>query len=168
MIKTKKALSEIVANLLIVLIVVSAIGVLWVVFKNSSTNLSPELECSGFSLSNDVSVVKACYLDNRYSEMAVTIKRNPDNYNLSGFMIGFSNVSGGNVKFALRKKQCADIRLLSQDYGRDCDIINAGETKDYVFNLTGEGRMDSLNYGFYLGLNKNFCPIDKFPVSGLC
>lgn len=157
----KKAISELVTNVLIILLVISSISVLWIIFKNIS--YSPELKCSSLSLGNNFNILNACYLNE--NEIQLNIKRGVDISNISSFYIVYSNLDS-SVKFLIRQKACSDIRLANSEYGRLCSINNPGETKKYIFNMSGEERMSEVNFGVYI--EDNLCSVSKTYILDKC
>ena len=84
--KNKRALSAIVANLLLVLLVLIAIGIVWVVVHNLISGGSNTIGINQFTIALDI---KSAYVLN--SNIFVTVQRNSGEGNLTGIRFVFFN-----------------------------------------------------------------------------
>jgi len=78
----KKGLSTIVATLLIIMLVLVAIGIIWVVIKNVIKGGTEQVSLGKFTV--DMEISKADKIN--YSNINVTVKRNPGEGELSGII----------------------------------------------------------------------------------
>ncbi|MCX6749609.1 MAG: myxococcus cysteine-rich repeat containing protein [Candidatus Pacearchaeota archaeon] len=84
--KSRKGLSAIVANLLIILLVLVAVGVIWVVIRNVISSGSEQIELGQFTF--DLSI-KSAYVSG--TNIVVGVRRSPGGGELLGMKFIFSN-----------------------------------------------------------------------------
>ena len=96
----KRGLSDVIATLMIILLVIVAVGIVWVVVRNVISSGSEEIELGRFSYDLNI---RSAYLDSQNSVdvVRVTVRRNAGGENLSGMRFTFSD--GGNSYIADRK-----------------------------------------------------------------
>lgn len=146
-----KADSNLIAILIFVLLSISAIAIFWAVISNK-INLSPQISCSDFELKKSLKINKACYLNE--NEILISLERKLDSDTITSLEFDFDNFG-----FLLKDKSfgCSDIRELNSEYGRACEIVLQGMSKDYVFNVAEEGNSKNIFVGVYLGENNQIC-----------
>ena len=93
MIRNKKALSTVVTTLIIILLVLVAIGIIWVVINNVVTEGSDSINYSSKCLEIDVkaTAVSAC----AFNSCEVTLKRNAGGDAFEGVKLVFKNQTTG-------------------------------------------------------------------------
>ena len=110
----KKALSDVISTILIILLSIALIGVFWNLILGLIDNpsLSPETSCPIILSKNPISIQKACYNSN---QIELTLSRNLNNIKINsfGFIIDEEKAfSCGN--------QCGE-----------CYILDEGSSKTY-------------------------------------
>ena len=92
MINNKKGLSMIVSTLIIILLVLVAVGVIWVVVNNLIQSGSDQVELSSKCLDVDIQATKVeCIAE---GTCAVTLERTSTGDEIKGVMLAFSNADG--------------------------------------------------------------------------
>ena len=115
----KKALSNIVASLVIILLSLVAVSTIWVTTKKLIDNvaLSPEIDCLDIKIQPPIKINSVCY-DSINKQIKVELKRNFQELQINSISI-LSN-SGLEWKCS---STCGN-----------CLILNSGETKTYLLN----------------------------------
>ena len=120
----KKAVSEVIATLLLVLLAITAVSVLGFFIKaqlnKQVVSMSPQLECIEMQANQMIKIENACYNETK-KEVKLTLKRAIDNFNIQE--LDFFAVSEGN-KERFRCSRCGN-----------CRILKAGEIKNYYFDV---------------------------------
>src|SRR3989344_5206618 len=115
--KSKKALSEIISATLLVVLVVSIVGVFGVFMKNyvSQLSLSPQISCSDMSNNPPLSIEKAC-LNNATGDIELSLHRYADSIDINKLEF--------NIDFGISSQsyEC------SSSCG-SCKILETGERK---------------------------------------
>ena len=91
MLNNKKGLSAIVATLMIILLVLIAVGIIWVVVKNVVDSGAEDIEKGAKCMGVDLSITSA-KLNAGYYE--VVVERGADDEELAGVKLIFSNADG--------------------------------------------------------------------------
>lgn len=120
--RDKKGLSTVVANLLLILLVLIAIGIVWVVVRNiiSSGTQSIELNQITFDFS-----VKSAYIYG--SDIVVSVKRNPGGGTLAGLKFVFTNTTESVSVDRFLSMNELDTKTFSFN-SSEVPGINAGDT----------------------------------------
>lgn len=121
-IKNKKAASQIVTAVFLIMISVTAVAIIFTSIRTviSNPNLSPENSCLNLQLKSLITIEKACY-NQQTKDIEITVTRNIDDkitLNTLGFII---NTQPNSKKFSCNY-QCGN-----------CDILSPGQTKTYYF-----------------------------------
>lgn len=119
MIKNKRALSTIVASLLVILLSITAVLAIWITIKGLTNNvaLSPEINCFDVKIQPPIKINSACYNPEK-KQIELELKRNLEELNMNSISI----LSDSNSEW-----QC------SSTCG-NCLILTPGETKTYFLN----------------------------------
>jgi hypothetical protein len=119
----KRALSGVIASVLIILVAMAAIVVLGFAIKSlvQAPALSPKLNCLELQTSPPLEISKACY-NSQTKEVQITVKRNTKDISISQleFLIGSE---AQNEKWAC-----------GLSCGGNCVILSKGQTKTYFFS----------------------------------
>ena len=120
----KKSLSTVVATILIVAISIVAIGTIYLVINNLIYGVaySPEFSCKDIKITPPISIRSACYNPST-NEIEVSLKRNLNELKIYA------------LEFLINSDEESS-RYKCGDYGCTCTILNAGETKSYLFKTT--------------------------------
>ena len=119
MIKNKKALSNIIATLIIISISLLAIALIWNIFNNlaKEIKMSPEINCFDIKIQPPIKINSACY-NSENKQIEIELKRNFNEIQINSISIS----SDSNSEW-----QC------SSTCG-NCIILNSGEIKTYFLN----------------------------------
>lgn len=114
-IKNKKALSNIIASLILILLSLVAVSMLWVTFNNLSTKIqmSPEINCFDIKIQPPIKINSACF-NSEKNQIEIELKRNLEELQINS--LGLITETG--------EWKC------SSSCG-NCVILNEGETKTY-------------------------------------
>lgn len=118
LIKNKKAISSIIATLIIILVSLVAVSMLWITFNNfaNEIKMSPEINCFDIKIQPPITINSVCY-NSENKQIEVELKRN------------FNEIQINSLKLITetREWQC------SSACG-NCIILNSGETKKYFLD----------------------------------
>lgn len=158
-----RAVSNVVVSVALVALSLLAVSVMWVSTNRVIVSFSPDIDCTGFELGTNIKVDKVCYLNE--NEIFVSVKRGLESFEIDSLVFSFDSVS-----FKLENKNfgCTDIREEDFEYGRECEIVGIGQTKEYVFNLTGEKMFEGLDIGVYMSGAGNICKVGNKKISEKC
>ena len=114
--KNKKAISTIIASLIIILLSLTAISIIWITIRGvtNSIALSPEISCINIKITPPLNINSACY-DSENNQIKVELKRNLDNLQINSIYL----ISNTGFEW-----QCTSTC-------GNCIILNQGETKNY-------------------------------------
>jgi hypothetical protein len=99
MFNDKKALSTVVASLLIILLVIVAIGVIWVVLRNTVSEGTGQLDLGAKCLQIDLEATKVeCTNSSGWSTCNVTFKRGSGGDEIGGAKVIFFDSTGDTSK----------------------------------------------------------------------
>jgi len=124
--KDKKALSTIVATLLVLLLCIIAIAIIYFTIQNliNKTRYSPQFTCSEIKLENPIEIISSCYnLETNNIEITVTNSFSRINVEKIGFLIKSST--------DYSEYACGEI-------GCGCIVPEKGNTKTYFFEFSPE------------------------------
>src|SRR3989344_7892888 len=149
--QNKKAQSEIITTILLCLLVIAAITILWIMVKNVVVLKSPTQDnCISLLTS---SIKNACYQDN---EIKVTLNRGEGIIAVDKIRVIFSPAE---AIWEIQGSKCLDAKIDGREYGGYCDILQAGETRTYVFNTNTLDKQETVSVIFYA--NDLACEIAK-------
>lgn len=149
----KKALSQVVATVLIVMlsiIAASTIGYI-VIDLAKAPSLSPQASCLDISLLKPVKIESACY-NNKTSEIELKMSRSMENLEISSLSFMFSSQAGSSKKW-LCSSDCAN-----------CNVLQKGETKIYYLNAPSLMAIGNSS----ITLSTQGCLLDRTEFLGLC
>ncbi len=122
--KNKKAVSQVVTTVLILVLTISAVALISVAINSTIKNqltLSPKTSCLEMQFSPPIKIEKACY-DANTNDTEITLKRNPDD-KIQINSLSFSINSGSESTSFSCGEACGN-----------CQILKIGEIKTYYFN----------------------------------
>ena len=116
--KNKKALSTIVASLILILLSLVAVSILWTTFNNLANRIqmSPEINCFDIKIQPPIKINSVCYSEEK-KQIDVELKRNLEELQINS--LGLITETG--------EWEC------SSTCG-NCLILNTGETKTYFID----------------------------------
>ena len=158
----KLGLSQIVGMTLLIAITLVAISIVFVMVKDQ-INFSPDIQCSSLGIKSHIFLRSACYLND--GEISVSLERDLDSFEIQ--LMDFTFSEPFEMEFVLTGGKCLDIRDSSSEYGRDCFLIEAGQKKNYVFNVSGEERIKKFSLGLGLDNFEN-CAINQIEIKDNC
>ena len=136
MIENKKGLSEVVTTLIIILLVLVAIGIVWVVVNNVLQSGTEQAELSAKCLNVDI---KATAVSCVAGTCSVTYKRNSGTDAVSGIIIVLSNGTesaqkqvAGNINISATKTETGFVTGLTN--------VNKAEIAAYFTAASGENQ----------------------------
>jgi flagellin-like protein len=159
--ESNKALSNVVASIILIVITILAVIIVWFFTKNIISKSPPELGC--FDLSSGMGIEKACYLNNE--EIKVDVKRGFDGIQIENLRFSFLGASLNSSVWEITGKKCLDIRL-GERYGNYCYIVPEGAVYSYVFNVIGVENENSVKLG--AGIEDGFCNLGERFVAVSC
>ena len=119
----KKALSEIVANILMILLSITLIALvsssIFSLVKNP--NLSPGTSCPIIQFNQPIKIDSVCYNEEK-QEVELTLSRNSD-----------EKIKIESLKFIISDNSASESFSCSSSCG-NCEILNNGEKKTYYIN----------------------------------
>lgn len=126
----KIGISELVTVVLLALLGILATGIVYYEFRDN-LNLSPEISCFEIQADPEITVSDACY-DSNLMETVVTLSRRLSEKEIGDLEFSFSNPQSNWICNSM----CGD-----------CEILSAGETKEYRFSM--EGKPESVTLSIY-------------------
>lgn len=147
--KSRRGLSEIVANLLIILLVLVAIGVVWVVVRNVLSSGASNVELGQFTF--DISI-KSAYVSG--TNIVVGVRRSPGGGELLGMKFVFSNE---------RESKIIEKRVVMNEFDERTFTFNSTEISG--MNAGDEVSVAPL-YKLDSGAEKTGNPTDSATISG--
>lgn len=144
----KKAISDIVANILIILIGIMAVSILWISVESTIQKpfLSPQNNCFQENFNPPISIEKVCF-NEITKDIELTIKLSTTNISELNFILDSSGKS--------KEWQC------SNSCG-DCTLPEPYSTKTYYF------QNDNTNLKDKIFLIANSCLISKAEIKNNC
>ena len=124
-IKNKKAVSQVVTTMLIIMLTISAVAIIGFAINNSIKNklaLSPKTSCLEMQFSPPIKIEKACYNLNT-NDTELTIKRNADDKIQINTLVFILNSGSGSDSFTCGNS-CGN-----------CQILKIAERKIYYLNI---------------------------------
>ena len=129
--KNKKALSDIIANLLLILLGILAAGIVFSVVVNKiQPSLSPQISCLDLKLEQQLTIQKACY-NQTNSQIELILKRKPKNTEINSIDFAI-NYNSGSEDFS-----CGENCI-------NCRLQNPSSTKTYYFTSTTNTKPNSI------------------------
>lgn len=122
-----KGVSQVITTIILVSLVLASVGIVWSVINNI-IQLSPDVECTNFEITQPIAIQNSYYQQN---EVNLTLKRSEDNFNITGFKFSFSN---GEV-FLVEGNKCLDVRT-KDEYGKTCELLSVSQEKTYFFKAS--------------------------------
>ena len=155
----KRAVSNLIATIFLILIVITMIIIFWGFIKEV-VQKSPAENIDCLSVINEIGIKKACYLNE--NEIEVRLKRGFDNYDIEKLKFSFSGED--SAVWELTGKKCSDVRT-GDKYGDYCEILNPGEEISYVFYAVDTARLNKIRLA--VG-NGNLCSVSEKTVENNC
>jgi effector-binding domain-containing protein len=120
-IKNKKALSQVIANLMMILLILIAIGTIWIVVKKVSDQVqySPEIQCMKLTKNPSVKILKACF-NEESNDVEIVLKREIDSLRVN------------KLKFDIDSSEWC----CGQPDCMQCLVLNPSSTKTYFFDFS--------------------------------
>jgi len=158
---TKKAVSNIIVAVLLIVLVITLIAIFWAsVIK--IIRMSP-LETEYIDLTNQISIEKACYLNE--NEIKIDIKRSFGEVDIEKLRVYFLGDSE-NI-FEISGKKCSDIKI-NEKYGGYCEVLRAGESLSYIFNMTGLTKKQKVELEVFIKGEKEGRSVNKINIDEIC
>ncbi|MEK6872032.1 MAG: archaellin/type IV pilin N-terminal domain-containing protein [Nanoarchaeota archaeon] len=154
----KKAVSEIITTVILIMLVITAIIIVWVMVKNVAVLKGPTPQDCLLLLQSTIK--NACY---EQREIKIIISRGLDNFALDKIRFMFSPAQ---AIWDIKGTKCLDARLNDREYGGYCDILQAGETLTYVVNAEALEKQDEITILFYA--DELACEIGKETIKPQC
>lgn len=123
--KNKKALSTIIATMMIILLSLVAISTIWITISSliNTVQYSPEFSCQDFTIQPPIRINKACF--NLTTEDAeITLKRNIDNFEIQKLIFIMQSSTQSS-------EWCCGLPNCPQ-----CQVLKPGTTQNYLFDFT--------------------------------
>lgn len=154
----KKALSNTVVNVLLIVAAMLAIMLVWYSVRQLTKNPG-ETPC--FYFVNALKIEKACYLNE--NEVQIVLNRNFENLAIEKMEFSFSP---GNALWEIKNEKCSDARTSNNNYGGYCKILAPGATSSYIFNTSGLEKQQIIEFAI---LNSgNLCSIGNKIITSSC
>lgn len=118
LIKNKRALSNIIASLIIILLSLVAVSAIWITVNNltKQVSLSPEINCFNTKIQPPIKINSACYNEEK-NQIEIELKRNLEELQITALEL---ITEAGEWKCS---STCGN-----------CIILNSGETKTYFLD----------------------------------
>jgi len=142
---SKKAVSEVIASVLLILVVIAAAGVIYgFVMPLIKTNIEESQKCSSAVLEIDTESGYTCY-DPYENEVSVEIKRSEKDVEITGIQLQVYS-AGKSTSATIRNGTVVDgIREYSQTaYGKNLTIPKKNEANTYVIDLSKIGTPETV------------------------
>ncbi len=158
--KDKKAVSAIVATILLIAIVVAATGLIRQrIIPMAAESLGISKACMNAKVSIDTKSSFTCY-NPQNNEVSVMLSRGTGDFQLLGIDL---IVSGGGVatSFIINNRADPKIRMYSGDYNSMLELPNKEEKKTYVLNVSSLSEVWDLRVApiVRLGVSEQVCGI---------
>ena len=147
MFKHKKAVSALVATVLLILITVAAVGIIWgAIMPMITTSLNVGRECLNARLTVNTQSGYTCIISTA-NQTQVMISRGSEEFTPAGMQI-LASGQGRTITISLNSTPNAFVRMIDGIYGGALQIPNINEERTYVINTSG------------IAGNVNFVPTD--------
>lgn len=134
--KSKKAISDVVATMLIILIAIAAVTILWNVIKPSITsNLNKGKEC--YDLREYFKVLDSEYTYYTDANTSVMIERGSENITTKGFLIGLSKEGGLSQRYEINGSSITNVKMMNGTSYINLELPKPGEARTYLFTNFG-------------------------------
>ncbi|PIN90710.1 hypothetical protein COU57_02615 [Candidatus Pacearchaeota archaeon CG10_big_fil_rev_8_21_14_0_10_32_14] len=149
-INDKRALSNVVATFLILLLSMIAIGIVYGTVSNIlySIKYSPTLSCIDIMVKNPIEIVSSCY-NAETKKIEVELRRS------------FGNVEINDLKFHIVSSNLYNLVYSCSSETCGCTILGQGEIKKYEFDLSSAGE----NIYESVVINTNDCIIKESRIN---
>ena len=129
--KPKKALSTVIATMILILLSLTAVGILGVTIKNLAdrVQMSPEINCFEIKTQPPMKIQSACY-STQNNEIEITLKRDLQDTKINELTFTAQN-----------SEWCCGTNCPA------CTILNIAEAKTYYLNTAEKPEKISLNIG---------------------
>ncbi len=155
-VESNKGISNVFAIVILIGISLLSIGIFWVSVREIILKSPPQLDC--FNLGNSINIEKACYKGDK--EILVEVRRNFDKEIMNSLEFYFQGKETNIWKIS--GKKCSDVKLQNKEYGGYCDILNAGNTFNYIFNMEDLGKKESIE------IKSGNCYLGKKNIANSC
>jgi len=147
----KKAISDVIAEVLLISLSIAAIGIVsyfvMPMIKND-TNLSPIISCIDLKSSPPLTIQDACF-NQQTKDIELRITRATKDLSITDLL--FSITSDNNAKSFICNSNC-----------HNCEIIQSGKVKTYYFNYP------NFNTNAEISISIDNCETNKFEIDKVC
>lgn len=151
-IKNKKGISTVIANVLIVLLVIASIGIIWAVVRPTIQSAGEQVSSDCFSLLINA---ESCVINSTAQTVIIDVSRDPGAGNLNGIRFIFAGSVSGV--------------LSANDHDTSgASMPNELETSSFVFNLAdiiGLSSGDTVDVASVIGEQQTLCNPSGTPVA---
>lgn len=149
----KKAISDVIATVLLISLSVAAIGVLsaWIIpLVKESANLSPTISCIDLKSSPPIKIKDACF-NEETKEIEVTLQRIAKDITLSSLSF---RIDSNSESFSFR---CGDGSKCSS-----CRVLESGKVRTYFFSFSDF--VSDVEFSWAI----DDCQMNSIEISGKC
>jgi|GEM_PF-6271182 len=141
--KEKKAISAIVATVLLILITVAAVGLIWLGvvpwIQNIMNRGKAEQVCITATANLEINTERnLTYFYDSSKEVGVTVKRGGEEFDAAGIQIIIFGDGGSKTYTIEEGKSLQKVKVYGLAYGGNLSIPKANEEKTYMINITGD------------------------------
>lgn len=128
----KRALSDIVSNVMLVLIGIALVSLISgaIIYFVKGVNLSPKFSCNDANIAGALVIENACF-NSSSGEIKVSVKRSFEEFEID------------NLYFVLSNKESSSSWVCCESCG-GCKVLGVGEKKSYYFDVGKEGRFENV------------------------
>jgi len=120
-IKNKKALSNVLTTMLIILITIAAIAIIYKSITPIFLSLSPAISCIEMQSQQILKIESACF-NTRTNDLEIRIKRSLSETNIE------------SIKFLIETGTASNLFECSSNSCSNCLVLEKGQTKTYYFS----------------------------------
>lgn len=154
-----KAISAIIASLLLILLSVAAVAILWS-FINPMIRGNLETGKSCFELREYFTVSDSEYTYYNSTKTSIMIERSSEEYNVSGFIASLEHDSQ-STRFDIINGRVTGVKMLvSSGDTEDLKIPKSGEARTYIFDI---GNATKVNIA-PIRLDGGLCDAISYPI----
>jgi hypothetical protein len=147
----KKALSDVIAEVLLISLTIAAIGVVGYLIMpmiKSDTNLSPVISCIDLKSSSPLTIQDTCF-NQQTKDIELKVARIAKDLDINE--LSFTIKSNNDIKSFICNSNCTS-----------CEIIQSGKVKTYLFSYSGFNNPTSLT------ISINGCETNNIEINKVC
>jgi len=175
MLKSKRAISALVATVLLILITVVAVGIIWgAITPMMNRAMEMGQACLSARLTINTESGYTCYNSTAFpshGEVQVMISRGSEEFELAGMHLILSGVGQSKTFIVRNNTNSSYIRMIEDsDYGQLLELPNVNEERTYVINASGFTNVEEVKVApiVHVGNTEKVCQVSSRVAIASC